>query len=68
LALSAVASDSTLFDCDTSPLSPLLSTATGLFAFAAPSCSAAESPTASCSFRADWPIAWIAIPAPPDCA
>ena len=58
-----VADEPTLFDCDTSPLSPLLSTRTGELLFEAPCCSAADSPIAVCSFLASWPIAWMP-PAP----
>ena len=61
-AFSAVAYESTLFDWATSPSSPLLSTRTGVLVFDAPDCSAAEAASASCSFLASWPMAWVPEP------
>ena len=61
--LAAVADEPTLFDCETSPSWPLLSTRTGVFVLLAPCCAASEAANASCSFFASWPIAWI--PPPP---
>ena len=65
LMFSAVASDSTLFDCDTRPPSPLLSTRTGVFELLAPFCAASEAANASCSFFGSWPIARVP-PSPTD--
>ncbi len=61
-AFSAVAFESTLFDWATSPSSPLLSTRTGVFLFDAPGCNAPDSASASCSFLASWPMAWVPEP------
>ena len=57
LAFAAVASDWTLFDCETSPSSPSLPTRTGVVLFYALDCAAAESAAAPCSLLASWPIA-----------
>jgi hypothetical protein len=61
--LSAVADERTLFDCDTSPSSPLLSTRTGELSFEAPCWNAPDSAIAACSFFASWPTA--CVPEPP---
>ena len=57
--LAAVADELTVFDCVTSPSSPLLPTRTGVFVFDAPLCSASEIASASWSFFASWPIACV---------
>ena len=54
-----MASDSTLFVCSTEPLSPGLSTRTGMFVLLAPACVASERAFAAWSFEADCPIACV---------
>ena len=61
LRLEARASLSTLFVCQTFPSLPELPTLIGSFVFDAPFCSAAEKPSASCSFFADWSAIWIPV-------
>ena len=57
--LSAVASESTEFDWETYPSSPLLPTRTGVFSFDAPDWNAAEKAPADWSLLASWPMAWV---------
>ena len=59
----AVASESTLFDCDTCPSSPSLPTRTGVFVLLAPIWNAPDRAIAVWSLFASWPTAWI--PEPP---
>ena len=49
----AVADEAASFDCETSPLPPLLATATGLELFDAPSCHAPDRASAPWWFFAD---------------
>ena len=58
-AFAAVALDSTLFDCETEPLSPGLRTRTGMFVLLAPLCVAYDSAFADWLLSASWPIACV---------
>ena len=55
----AFASDSTLFDCVTLPLSPGLRTLTGMFVLLAPDCFAYDSAIAAWLDSASWPTACV---------
>jgi hypothetical protein len=63
LTFSAFAYEETLFDWETSPSSPLLSTRTGVFVLLAPDCSATDRAPAFCVLSASWPMAWVPPPA-----
>ncbi len=59
LMFAAVASESTLFVCETSPLSPGLRTLTGMFLLLAPDCFAYDSAVAAWLESAFWPVACV---------
>ncbi len=61
----AVASDSTVFDCSTLPLSPGLKTRTGMFVLLAPDCEATDSAAAAWLESASWPVACVPLPSHP---